>query len=151
MDVHDLTAAYALDALDAEEAREYESHLATCKECQEELARLGSAAGALAFAVESPAPPPDLRQRILDAAVGERENVVSLRPTPLTAHDAQALVDAVSESSPLAESDVVAVAGRSGGNPLFLKDLVAAAQTAGEADALVERAEPAQPLRVLVA
>src|SRR5439155_1474296 len=80
LSVHDLTAAYALVALDPDEAREYEAHLATCKECQEELARLGSAAGALAFAVESPAPPPDLRQRILDAAVGERENVVPLRP-----------------------------------------------------------------------
>ncbi len=79
LSLHDLTAAYALDALEPDEAREYEEHLATCASCQEDLARLSGAAGALAFAVESPAPPPDLRQRILDAAVGERENVVPLR------------------------------------------------------------------------
>ena len=80
LSVHDLTAAYALDALEPDEAREYETHLATCASCQEDLARLSSTTGALAFAVESPAPPPDLRQRILDAAAAERENVVPLRP-----------------------------------------------------------------------
>ena len=77
--MHDLTAAYALDALDAEESREYEEHLATCDRCREELAQLGGAAGALAFAVESPAPLPELRARILGAARAERPNVVPLR------------------------------------------------------------------------
>jgi anti-sigma-K factor RskA len=66
--VHELTAAYALDALDSAEARDYESHLATCAECRAELASLSEAAGALAFAVEAPAPPLELRERILDAA-----------------------------------------------------------------------------------
>ena len=80
LSIHDLTAAYALDALEPDDARAYEEHLATCKTCQEELARLGGAAGALAFAVESPAPAPQLRQRILDAAAGERQKVVPLRP-----------------------------------------------------------------------
>jgi anti-sigma factor RsiW len=78
--MHDLTAAYALDALDAEEAREYEDHLATCEKCRDELVLLGGAAGALAFAVESPAPPPELRSRILESARAERPNVVPLRP-----------------------------------------------------------------------
>jgi anti-sigma factor RsiW len=77
--MHDLTAAYALDALDADEVREYEEHLATCERCREELAYFGGAAGALAFAVESPAPPDELRARILDAARAERPNVVPLR------------------------------------------------------------------------
>jgi anti-sigma factor RsiW len=77
--MHDLTAAYALDALDAEESREYEEHLATCERCREELAQLGGAAGALAFAVESPAPPAALRSRILVTARAERPNVVPLR------------------------------------------------------------------------
>ena len=36
--IHDLTAAYALDALDAEEQELYEGHLATCERCREELA-----------------------------------------------------------------------------------------------------------------
>ncbi len=78
--VHDLTAAYALDALDSAEAREYEAHLATCADCQAQLAQLGGAASALAFAVDSPAPPDALRQRIVEAAQSERANVVPLRP-----------------------------------------------------------------------
>jgi len=78
--VHELTAAYALDALDSAEAREYESHLATCEKCRAELAQLSEAAGALAFAVEAPAPPPELRGRILETARSERANVVPMRP-----------------------------------------------------------------------
>ena len=78
--MHDLTAAYALDALDLDETREYEDHLATCELCREELVQLGGAAGALAFAVESPAPPTELRLRILESARAERPNVVPLRP-----------------------------------------------------------------------
>jgi anti-sigma factor RsiW len=80
LSMHDLTAAYALDALDSHEAREYEDHLATCEQCRESLVQLGGAAGALAFAVESPAPPPELRSRILERARAERPNVVPLRP-----------------------------------------------------------------------
>jgi anti-sigma-K factor RskA len=83
--VHDLTAAYALDALDADEAREYEEHLAHCARCQQELAELGGAAAALAYVVESPAPPATLRDRILDRARAERANVVPLRPRRMTA------------------------------------------------------------------
>jgi anti-sigma factor RsiW len=78
--VHDLTAAYALDALDAEEVREYEHHLAHCERCQRELAQLGGAAASLAYAVESPAPPERLRARILESARAEQANVVPLRP-----------------------------------------------------------------------
>ena len=47
--LHDLTAAYALDALDSEDARAYEAHLARCERCREELAELSDAAGALAY------------------------------------------------------------------------------------------------------
>jgi anti-sigma factor RsiW len=46
--LHDLTAAYALDALDSEDARAYEAHLARCERCREELAELSDTAGALA-------------------------------------------------------------------------------------------------------
>jgi len=93
--LHDYTAAYALDALDREEAARYEEHLATCEECQEQLAQLSGGAGALAFAVESPAPPPELRSRILDAARGERPNVKPLRPRWAAATFAVAAVAAV--------------------------------------------------------
>ena len=78
--LHDLTAAYALDALDAGDAREYEAHLAHCERCRDELASLSEAAGALAYATEAPPPPPEVRARILQQARRERPNVVPLRP-----------------------------------------------------------------------
>jgi anti-sigma-K factor RskA len=77
--VHDLTAAYALDALEFDEARGYEEHLAGCEQCREELAALQFAAGALAYAVEPARPPESLRGRILAAAHAERPNVIPLR------------------------------------------------------------------------
>jgi anti-sigma-K factor RskA len=79
VDVHDLTAAYALDALDPAEAEAYEAHLSQCEECRAQLAELSGAAGALAFGAVAPAPPPRLRAAILDAAAAERSNVVPLR------------------------------------------------------------------------
>jgi anti-sigma-K factor RskA len=78
MDVHELTAAYALDALDADERERYEGHLAQCEQCRTELAGLGEAAAALALAAPSAAPPAELRTRILEAAAAERENVTPL-------------------------------------------------------------------------
>jgi anti-sigma-K factor RskA len=74
VDVHDLTAAYALHALDEQERAEYEAHLAHCERCRREVAELTESAAALAWAVESPPPPPALRARILGA------DVVPLRP-----------------------------------------------------------------------
>jgi anti-sigma factor RsiW len=79
VDVHELTAAYALDALDPEDRERYETHLARCESCQAELAELGESASALAYGVISPTPPPELRARILGAAAAERENVIPLR------------------------------------------------------------------------
>jgi anti-sigma factor RsiW len=93
--MHDLTAAYALGALDATESRQYEDHLATCEVCREQLAELGEAASALAFAVESPAPPEALRGRILERARAERPNVVPLRSRRTVAISAIAAVAAV--------------------------------------------------------
>jgi anti-sigma-K factor RskA len=78
VDVHELTAAYALDALGSDDRDEYEAHLAQCDSCRLELAGLSEAAVALAYASPAPAPPPELRARILDAAAAERQNVVPL-------------------------------------------------------------------------
>jgi anti-sigma factor RsiW len=79
-EVHQLTAAYALDALgDAEEA-EYEAHLRHCERCREELATFQKTATALAYAAPPAAPPPALRKRILEQARSERPNVAPLRP-----------------------------------------------------------------------
>ncbi|HEY7421550.1 MAG TPA: anti-sigma factor [Gaiellaceae bacterium] len=79
MDPHDLTAAYALDALDPDEAEAYERHLGQCEKCREQLAELNGTAASLAFAAVAPAPPARLRASILDAAAAERTNVVPLR------------------------------------------------------------------------
>jgi anti-sigma factor RsiW len=76
--IHELTAAYALDALDEREQATYEEHLAGCERCRADLATMSEAAVALAYAVETPPPPPSLRGRILDAAAGERSNVAPL-------------------------------------------------------------------------
>jgi len=79
-ELHDLTAAYALDALDADEQRAYEAHLATCERCQVELAQLSDTASALAYATGGTPPPPELRGQILARAREERTNVVPLGP-----------------------------------------------------------------------
>jgi anti-sigma-K factor RskA len=76
MDYHDLTAAYALDALAPDEAEAYERHLSQCEECREQLAELSETASALAFATVATAPPPRLRAVILEQAAAERTNVV---------------------------------------------------------------------------
>lgn len=79
-EVHALTAAYSLDALDELEEREYEEHLRGCERCREELAAFTEAATSLAYAVDAPAPPPTLRDRILNGAHAERAVVVPFRP-----------------------------------------------------------------------
>jgi anti-sigma factor RsiW len=98
--VHDLTAAYALDALEPDEARGFEEHLAGCERCREELASLQATAGSLAYAAEPARPPGALRARILDAARAERPNVVPLRAKsswsrPLAAIAAAAVAAAI--------------------------------------------------------
>ena len=65
---HELVAAYALNALDEDERRTFEAHLGSCPRCRGELAELGDAAASLAFATADAAPPPALRDRILDSA-----------------------------------------------------------------------------------
>jgi anti-sigma factor RsiW len=79
-DLHTLAAPYALDALTPADRDRFEEHLETCERCRAELAGLSDAAAGLAFAVEGPAPPLELRAAILDAAREERPNVVPLRP-----------------------------------------------------------------------
>jgi hypothetical protein len=75
---HELSAAYALDALDGDDLRAYEAHLAGCDRCREDVASFRAAAGMLAYDVDLPAPPETLERRILEAARAERPNVVPL-------------------------------------------------------------------------
>src|ERR1700756_5480026 len=77
-DIHEQGAAYVLHALDDVERRAFEAHLDRCTVCKEELESLRSAAVSLAYAGPAPAPPPRLRERILEAA--RREQLASLIP-----------------------------------------------------------------------
>ncbi|HWB55373.1 MAG TPA: anti-sigma factor [Gaiellaceae bacterium] len=78
-EIHDLSAAYALDALDADERVAFEEHLAHCGECRSAVASFQDAAAELAYDAEAPPPPPALRERILAEAAREHPNVVPLR------------------------------------------------------------------------
>jgi len=69
-DMHDLAAAYAVDALDDQERAAYEAHLAGCPDCREELARLSDATASLAETV-AVTPPPELKERVMTAIAAE--------------------------------------------------------------------------------
>jgi anti-sigma-K factor RskA len=77
-ELHALVGPYALDALNDVEERDFEEHLALCQRCREDLAGLREAAASLAYAAVGPAPPPQLKERILDQARSERPNLTSL-------------------------------------------------------------------------
>lgn len=79
-DIRELTAAYAVDALDPDDARAVEEHLRHCEDCRRELAELRDAAASLAYAAPPAAPPPRLRERVVEAARRERGDLVPLRP-----------------------------------------------------------------------
>jgi hypothetical protein len=97
-EIHELTAAYALDALDGRDASEYEEHLRHCVSCRDDLSALQEAATTLAYATPSASPPPALRERIVELAREERSTVVPLRrrarPLPAVAAVAFALAAA---------------------------------------------------------
>jgi anti-sigma-K factor RskA len=99
--VHDLSAAYALDALDDRERREFEAHLDGCERCRDEVDSFRMAAASLAIADPAPAPPPELRTRLLDAARAERPNVVPLKPRRNLWRPAAALASAVAVAAVL--------------------------------------------------
>jgi anti-sigma-K factor RskA len=77
-EIHELSAAYALDALERKDLDAFEEHLAHCAECRENVATFQRVASELAYDVEAPEPPAGLRGRILDQAAAERPKVVSL-------------------------------------------------------------------------
>ena len=65
--VHELSGAYALDALDDAERERFERHLQRCPACADDVRRMTSTATALAMAVAAE-PPPGLKERVLAAA-----------------------------------------------------------------------------------
>lgn len=76
-DIHDLSGAYALDALDDIERARFAAHLAKCPTCQRDVDDFRAAATHLGRAVSEP-PPPALRASVLDAIGQVRQD----RPGP---------------------------------------------------------------------
>ncbi|MER7482643.1 anti-sigma factor [Streptomyces sp. NPDC126510] len=66
-DSHDLTGAYAADALSRDERERFRRHVADCPDCAHETARQQEAAAWLALAVAR-TPPPSLKKRVLGEA-----------------------------------------------------------------------------------
>jgi anti-sigma-K factor RskA len=65
--VHELSGAYALDALDDAERERFERHLQRCPACADDVRRMTATATAMATAAAAE-PPPGLRERVLAAA-----------------------------------------------------------------------------------
>jgi len=65
--VDELIAAHALHALDADDERLVVEHLAECERCRAQLRELESVASTLAYAAPPAAPPPELRERLMEA------------------------------------------------------------------------------------
>lgn len=72
VEIHELGAAYALDALDASERAAYEAHFTTCAICRGQVAEHRETAAALAMLTTS-APAPDLRARVLAEVAHTRQ------------------------------------------------------------------------------
>jgi anti-sigma-K factor RskA len=77
-EIHELSAAYALDALDTDEREAFSRHLAQCAECREAVAAFQDVAADLAYDADAPPPPPALRDRILAEARSDGASVVAL-------------------------------------------------------------------------
>ncbi len=81
-DLHNLSGAYAVDALDDTERTSFEQHLAVCADCREEVAELSSAAHSLGSLTEA-TPSPALRESVL-------AGITRVRPLPPLTGEAEA-------------------------------------------------------------
>ena len=82
------------------------------------------------------------RRDVEDGFNGEElDHVQTLRPAPLGAEASASIVDSATEDLPLSRHDVAVLAERSGGNPLFLKELVTAARSVGGLEGLPDSVE----------
>jgi len=71
-DHHLLTGAYAVDALTGDELADFETHLARCPSCAEEVRGLRETAARLGMATAI-APPPGMRAQVLEATSRVRQ------------------------------------------------------------------------------
>jgi len=92
----DLLGAFALGAVDAEEAATVRAHLASCAECQAEMAGLWLAVDSLPDTIEPVEPPLALRDRIAAAIMAQASSPPSV-PSALSAPPALEPAPAVPE------------------------------------------------------
>ena len=71
-ELHELAPLYAVDALEPAERDEFEQHLAGCAQCQAEIAGYDDVVGYLAAGTAQD-PPPELRESVLSAIQGSRQ------------------------------------------------------------------------------
>ena len=72
IDIHQLAAAYALDAVDEHERAEFEAHYPTCAECRPEVAGFRETLSQVASAVAS-VPPASLKADVMAEIGGTRQ------------------------------------------------------------------------------
>jgi anti-sigma-K factor RskA len=79
--VQALAGAFALDAVSEEEANAIREHIETCADCRKDIRRMVEVAQLMPLALDEVAPPPALRQRILDAVADDSlaSGIVALR------------------------------------------------------------------------
>jgi hypothetical protein len=82
VEVDELLAPYALDAVGEAEAELVRAHLLDCAACSATLARLTAVTAALPLAVEQVAPPASLRSRLLAEVDGGVRHKLLPRPNP---------------------------------------------------------------------
>lgn len=78
IDIHQLAAAYALDAVDERERAEFEAHYPTCPVCRPEVAGFRETLSQLA-AASAVAPPPSLKEGVM-AEIGTTRQLSPLLP-----------------------------------------------------------------------
>ena len=88
VEIADKLEAYLLDQLPRDERRDVDAHLLLCQTCAQDVRELHDALAAVGQSVPPVAPPPALRQRVLDAVATQpqeprRAMVLQMRRRPL--------------------------------------------------------------------
>jgi class 3 adenylate cyclase/tetratricopeptide (TPR) repeat protein len=105
------------------------------------LGRLAEAASSLPWLI-------CVTRRDVDTGFVAPTSATAVRPDPLDVAEAAALIDAASEESPLAPHEIATLAQRSGGNPLFLRELLAMAREGRAVEELPDSVEAAITARI---
>jgi anti-sigma-K factor RskA len=87
----DELAAYMLGALEPDEAVSFEAHLESCQRCQARERWLRSSVEVLPASVEQIEPPPELRERLMEAVRQEAGPALETAPSRPSARPARAL------------------------------------------------------------